>query len=85
MARLKQWRGGAVCAATQQASEVVDVISASCRLYSPLLTFRTWMRRVVDRRKVLKIEVRINLCRRNTGVPEHFLHGTQVAGGLQHV
>ena len=45
----------------------------------------TRMRTVVDLGEVLEIEVGIDLCGGNAGVTQHFLHGAQVAGGLQHM
>ena len=43
------------------------------------------MCRVVDLGQRLEVEVRIDLRAGNRRVPEHFLHGAQVARGLQHV
>ena len=40
---------------------------------------------VIDQRQVLEIERGIDLGRGDAGVPEHLLHGAQVARGLQHV
>ena len=38
---------------------------------------------VVNLGKVLKIEMRVNLCRADIGMAEHLLHGAQVARRLQ--
>ena len=43
------------------------------------------MRRIVDLRQRLEIEVRINLRGRDAGVTEHLLHRAQVLRRLQHV
>ena len=45
----------------------------------------TWMRLIVHLRQVLKIEMRIDLRRSNTGMSQHFLYRTQIAGALQHM
>ena len=43
------------------------------------------MRRVVNLRQILKVEMGVNLRRRNARVTEHLLHRAQVAARLQHV
>ena len=50
-----------------------------------LALFCTRMRGVVGFGQVLKIEVSIDLGRADIGVPQHLLHGAQVAARLQHV
>ncbi len=53
------------------------------RLHRPSLGSR--MRRVVDLREVLEVELGVDLRRRDVGVAEQFLHRAQVAAGLQQV
>ncbi len=43
------------------------------------------MRGVIDLGEMLKIQMRVHLRRADVGMPQHFLHGAQVAAGLQHV
>ena len=44
-----------------------------------------WMCLIVNLGQVLKIQMGIYLCRGDVGMPQHFLHGAQVAAGLQHM
>jgi hypothetical protein len=45
----------------------------------------SWMRSVIHLAQVPKIQLRVNLRRRDAGVAEQLLHGAQVAAGLQQV
>src|SRR5208282_3193302 len=47
--------------------------------------FRARMRCVIHLREMLKIQVRINLRRRNARMAEHLLHRAQITARLQHV
>ena len=41
------------------------------------------MEGAMDTAKILAIDVRVELCCGNIGVPQHLLHGTQVGPTLQ--
>ncbi len=43
------------------------------------------MRLVVHLGEMLKVQMRVDLSRRNAGVPHQFLHGAQILRALQHV
>ena len=45
----------------------------------------TRVRLIINLRQVLEIKMRVDLSRRDAGVTEHLLHGTQIAGALQHM
>src|SRR5262245_35870640 len=51
----------------------------------PSLLLRPWMRRVVDLRQRLVVEVSVDLRGRDAGMAEHLLHRAQILRGLQHV
>src|SRR5690625_2968267 len=50
-----------------------------------LFAVRPRMCTVISAGQMLKIKVGVNLRGCNTGVPQQFLYGAQVAAGLQHV
>ena len=56
-----------------------------CDLLRPGFLPRARMRLVVDLREMLKVQMRVNLCRGNARVPHEFLHCAQIAGALQDV
>ena len=69
----------AVCVARDDARERYDV-SGSCGFL-----FGTRMRAVINFCEILKIEMGVYLGGGDAGVTEHFLHGAQVATGLQYM
>src|SRR5215469_17308761 len=56
-------------------------VTARVRMETPLLP--SWMELPVNGSKIVPIDVRVDLRRRQVGMPEHLLHGAEVSPTLE--